>query len=70
MRTELYKVRAHIGCKGNEFADTGAKRVASGDTTDIEVVSALTTHKPDSAKMHSFTVSNGDRIGKPKSQLR
>ena len=39
MRTELYKVRAHIGCEGNELADTGAKRVASGDTTDIEVVS-------------------------------
>jgi hypothetical protein len=65
MRTELYKVRAHIGCEGNELADTGAKRVASGDTTDIEIVSALTTHKPDSAKMNSFTMSNGDRISKP-----
>jgi hypothetical protein len=41
MRTELYKVRAHIGCEGNELADTRAKRVASGDTADIEVVSAL-----------------------------
>ena len=70
MRTELYKVRAHIGCEGNELADTGAKKVASGDTTDIEVVSALTTHKPDSAKINSFTMSNGDRISKPKSQLR
>ena len=55
MRTELYKVRAHIGCKGNELADTGAKRVASGDTADIEVISALTTHKPDSARTTFFT---------------
>ena len=61
MRTELYKVRAHIGCEGNELADTGAKKVASGDTTDIEVVSALTTHKPDSAKINSFTMSNGEK---------
>ena len=33
-------------------------------------MSALTTHKPDSTKMNSFTMSNGDRISKPKSQLR
>jgi hypothetical protein len=39
-RTELYKVRAHIGCEGNELAHAGAKRVASEDTEDIEVVSA------------------------------
>jgi hypothetical protein len=32
-RAELYKVRAHIGCEGNEFAYAGAKRVASGDTS-------------------------------------
>ena len=63
-------MRAHIGCEGNELADTGAKKVASGDTTDIEIVSALTTHRPDSAKINSFTMSNGDRINKPKSQLR
>ena len=44
--------------------------MASGDTTDIEIVSALTTHKPNSAKINSFTMYNGDRISKPKSQLR
>ena len=70
MRTELYKARAHIGCEGNELADTGAKTVASGDTADIEIVSALTTHTPDSARFNSFTMPNGDRISKPKSQLR
>jgi hypothetical protein len=54
-RTELYKVRAHIGCEGNELADAGAKRVASGDTEDIEVVSAQTTHNPDNGTTNPFT---------------
>ena len=70
-RTELsYKVRAHIGCEGNELADAGAKRVASGDTEDIEVVSAQTTHNPDNRTTNPFTMANGERINKPKSQLR
>jgi hypothetical protein len=65
-RTELYKVRAHIGCEGN----AGAKRVASGDTEDIEVVSAQTTRNPDNGTTNPFTMANGERINKPKSQLR
>jgi hypothetical protein len=69
-RTELYKVRAHIGCEGNELADAGAKRVASGDTEDIEVVSAQTTHNPDNGTTNPFTMANWERINKPKSQLR
>jgi hypothetical protein len=69
-KTELYKVRAHIGCEGNELADTGAKRIASGDTEDIEVVSAQTTHNPDNRTTNPFTMANGERINKPKSQLR
>jgi len=69
-RTELYKERAHIGCEGNELADTGAKRVASGDTEDIEVVSAQTTHNPDNRTTNPFTMANGERINKPRSQLK
>ena len=69
-RTELYKVRAHIGCAGNELADVGAKRVASGDTDGIEVVSAQTTHTPGNVITDPFTMANGERINKPKSQLR
>jgi hypothetical protein len=60
----------HIGCEGNEFVDAGAKRVASGDTEDIEVVSAQTTHNPDNRTTNPFTMANGERINKPKSQLR
>jgi hypothetical protein len=69
-RTELYKVRAHIGCEGNEFADTGAKRVASGHTEGIEVVSAHTTHTPPGGSVRPFTLADGERITKPKEQLR
>ena len=69
-RTELYKVRAHIECEGNEFADTGAKRVASGHTEGIEVVSAHTPHPPPSGSVRPFTLAAGERISKPKEQLK
>jgi hypothetical protein len=54
----------------DEFADTGAKRVASGDTKDIDVVNAQTTHAPNNATTNPFTMANGERINKPKLQLR
>jgi ribonuclease HI len=69
-RTELYKVRAHIGCEGNEFADAGAKMVASGRTEDIDVVRAHTTHTPPGRSVTPFALSDGERITKPKEQLR
>ena len=69
-RTELYKVRAHIGCEGNEQADTGAKKVARGETGDTEVVSAQTTHTPPYQSTNPFTMADGEPIVKPKIQLR
>ena len=69
-RTEIYKVRAHIGCEGNELADTGAKRVASGETEGIEVVNAHTTHNPTCQATNPFTMADGTVITKPKVQLR
>jgi hypothetical protein len=69
-RTELYKVRAHIGCESNEFADTGAKRLASGHTEDIDVVSAHTTHTTPGGSVKPLTLADGERITKPKEQLR
>ena len=47
-----------------------SKKVASGDMEDIEVVSAQTTHTPDNGTTNPFTMANGERINKPKSQLR
>ena len=39
-------------------------------TKGIEVVSAQTTHNPGNRTTNPFTMANGERINKPKSQLR
>ena len=44
-RTELHKVRAHVGIEGNEKADEGAKQVATGDTGATPVRTAHITHE-------------------------
>jgi len=66
-RTEIYKVRAHIGVEGNERADTGAKRVAMGEQTDLRSPSIEYSR---TSKAHPFALADGSKLRQFRKQLR
>ncbi len=69
-RTELYKVRAHIGVEGNEKADTGAKEVAQGKVESEDLTEVDMTHTTAGRWTRKLFQENGSRVEKVKQQLK
>ena len=66
--TELHKVRAHVGIEGNERADQGAKRVATGDTADDTLDPADVT--PTASPQEHTLFVGGEPLTDTKKQLK
>ena len=69
-RTELYKVRAHIGVERNEKADTGAKEVAQGKVESEDLTEVDMTHTTAGRWTRKLYLAISDRIEKVKQQLK
>ena len=66
-RTEIYKVRAHVGVEGNERADAGAKSVALGEHSDLQSPHIGYSR---TSKGYPFALADGSKLRQFRQQLR